>query len=129
MIIYVIEGPSDPSLSPPGRQECVLVTAYSEPAMDTTDTPIRQPPALTPAERDLLSAAHDMVIEWFRDVHRLPFGRAVAQAIYVHNQLTPMTARDRDQFRRVANAIRLGDGDAETNPGPLVAILRAPLAD
>ena len=97
--------------------------------MNTTEKPIGSTPALTAAERDLLTAAHDMVIEWFRDFHRLPFDRAVAQATHIHNQVTPMTERDREQFRRVANAIRLGDGHIETNPGPLLAILRAPLAD
>ena len=81
------------------------------------------------AERAILFGAQDFVDHWHRDLKRGPFLRAVriaASAWMADNGYEPV---HRFAFIRVANAIRVGRGHAETRPGPLLDIIRFSILD
>jgi hypothetical protein len=70
-------------------------------------------------EVHLIQSAQHLVDHWFRSPKRGPFARAVHEAEQLWTE-----QRERAAFRRVANAIRLGQGHASFNPKPLVRIAR-----
>jgi hypothetical protein len=63
------------------------------------------------------------VTDWWRDSRRLPFGKAVAQAERKLWGTLPDAEQQREAFRKVAIAIRVGYGHMEANPRPLIEIV------
>ena len=75
-------------------------------------------------EFSILLAAQRFVDAWRRSPGRGPFSRAVTEASNLCWTGPEIPAAERVAFIRVANAIRIGRGHAETNAEPLLAILR-----
>lgn len=76
------------------------------------------------AETAIMFTAQQLVDRWLRAHNRGPFSRAVAQAEHEKWAAAPGMESDRQAFRHVANAIRLGRGHATLNPAPLLRIVR-----
>ena len=85
-------------------------------------------PSPDPAETTIIAEAQEFVQTWLRDPRRLPFSRAVR--IAERRLWNPLQGSDlqREAFRKVANAMRVGAGHAHTNPQPLLKIVRTVLA-
>lgn len=79
---------------------------------------------ISPHERSLLTAATEMVTDWQGAQSGGSFRRAVLTQADHYLTLHGLTHADYAQFRLMANAIRTGKGDPNTNPDPLIAILR-----
>jgi hypothetical protein len=79
------------------------------------------------AEVTMMLAAQQMVDRWLRSPGRGPFSRAVAKEERERWSDFPEMEPYRRAFRRVANAIRMGEGHAVANPGPLLEIARRSL--
>lgn len=78
-------------------------------------------------EVTMMLAAQQMVDRWLRSPGRGPFKRAVEKEERELWNDFPETEMHRRAFRRVANAIRLGEGHAVANPGPLLDIAKQSL--
>ena len=85
-------------------------------------------PTIDPSEATIIATAHEFVQVWLRNSKRLPFGRALR--IAERTLWNPLQGSDlqREAFRKVANAMRVGYGHAHTNPQPLLKIVRTVLA-
>jgi len=79
------------------------------------------------AEVTMMLAAQQMVDRWLHSPGRGPFKRAVEKEQRERWSDFPEMEPYRHAFRRVANAIRLGEGHAVANPGPLLEIARRSL--
>ena len=81
-------------------------------------------PRIEVLDTTIIAHAHEFVTSWRRNPKRGPFTDALRDA--EHALLDPVLASDlhRKAFRQIANAIRVGYGHIETNPRPLVDILR-----
>ena len=79
------------------------------------------------AEVTMMLAAQQMVDRWLRSPARGPFKRAVEKEERERWDSFPETEPYRRAFRRVANAIRVGEGHAIANPGPLLDIAKRSL--
>ena len=78
-------------------------------------------------EWTIMVRAQETVDRWFRAHDRGPFRHAISRAAMTYwADLTPAD-RLHDAFCQVANAIRLGQGHALCNPGPLLRIIRQAL--
>lgn len=78
-------------------------------------------------ESTIMVRAQETVDHWFRAHGRGPFRPAVSRAAMTYwVDLTPAD-RLHDAFYQAANAIRLGQGHALRNPGPLLRIVRRAL--
>lgn len=78
-------------------------------------------------ESTILARAQETVDHWLHADDRGPFRQAVSKAVMTywadHSQADGL----HEVFYRVANAIRLGQGHALLNPGPLLRIIRQAL--
>ena len=83
----------------------------------------------TAVEVTVMLAAQQMVDRWLKSPARGPFQRAVARELESIWTDHINTERQRKAFSRIANAIRLGEGHAIANPGPLLRIARQMLRD
>ena len=72
----------------------------------------------------IITYAHEFVTDWLRNPKRRPFSEALRQAEQTFTGSLPDTDLQRTVFRQVANAIRVGHGHIDTNPRPLVEIVR-----
>jgi hypothetical protein len=84
-------------------------------------------PAPDPAEATIISHAQEFVHNWLRNANRRPFREAIRVAERKLWSPLPDSQLQREAFRKVANAIRVGYGHAHTNPTPLLEIVRAVL--
>ena len=75
-------------------------------------------------ELSILVAAQRFVDDWRRSPGRGQFNRAVTNAANLCWTGPAVPVAERIAFIRVAHAIRIGRGHVETNPDPLLAILR-----
>ena len=75
-----------------------------------------------------MNDAQVFVDEWWRDPARDTFFRAAASAARQRCGAGDETLQVRHAFIRVAEAIRVGDGHAFNNPGPLITIAARVLA-
>jgi len=75
-------------------------------------------------EVTMMLAAQQLVDRWLRSPGRGPFQRAVTREVQARWSDMPGTEAQRRAFRRLANAIRVGEGHAIANPGPLLKIAR-----
>jgi hypothetical protein len=78
-------------------------------------------------EVTMMLAAQQLVDRWLRSPGRGPFQRAVAREMRERWNDLPGTEAQQRAFRRLANAIRVGEGHAIANPGPLLKIARQAL--
>ncbi len=78
-------------------------------------------------EVTMMLAAQQLVDRWLRSPGRGPFQRAVAREIQERWDKVPGSEHQSRAFRKMANAIRIGEGHAVANPGPLRKIARQSL--
>jgi hypothetical protein len=83
----------------------------------------------TAVEVSMMLAAQKLVDRWLRTPGRGPFNRAVARELLEHWNDPSVTPVHRRAFSRIANAIRVGEGHAATNPAPLLRMARQILQD
>jgi hypothetical protein len=83
----------------------------------------------TAVEVTVMLAAQQMVDRWLKSPARGPFQRAVSRELESIWTDHINTEHQRKAFGRIANAIRLGEGHAIANPGPLLRIARQMLRD
>ena len=82
---------------------------------------------VTDRELAIIQVASIVVADWLRDPNRKSFrGSILSQSIPLLGRIGP-DADDYPAFRRVANAIRTGQGHVSANPGPLIAAVRGEL--
>ena len=81
----------------------------------------------SPAAAHIIESAQTVVDAWFHDDQRGPFHRAIAEEERLRFADLPAAAPERAAFRKVANAIRIGQGHATANPKPLLEIARREL--
>jgi hypothetical protein len=79
---------------------------------------------VTDTELAIIQAASAVVIDWFRDHDRRSFRQTILERAKPALLQYGLTASDYPAFRRVANAIRTGQGHPDTNPGPLIVATR-----
>ena len=84
-------------------------------------------PHLDLVDTRIIAQAHQFVEGWRRDPKRRPFAEALHKAEGRLWGSLPDTDLHRKVFRQVASAIRVGHGHIETNPRPLVDIVRRAL--
>ena len=78
-------------------------------------------------ESTIMVRAQETVDRWFRAHDRGPFKQAVVRAVSTYWPDSTRADAFLDSFYQVANAIRLGQGHALHNPGPLLRIIRRSL--
>ena len=78
-------------------------------------------------ESTIMVRAQETVDRWFRADDRGPFRAAMARAATTYWSDLQRADGLNDAFYGVANAIRLGQGHALRNPGPLLRIIRQSL--
>jgi hypothetical protein len=78
-------------------------------------------------ESTIMVRAQETVDRWFRAHDRGPFKQAVVRTLHAHWPDLVQADDLQDVFYQVANAIRLGQGHALHNPGPLLRIIRQSL--
>jgi hypothetical protein len=79
-------------------------------------------------ESTITVRAQETVDRWLRAHDRGPFRQAVDRALLAYWPDLSQADRLQDTFFQVANAIRLGQGHALHNPGPLLRIIRQSLS-
>jgi hypothetical protein len=79
---------------------------------------------VTERELAIIEAAYVVVMEWIRDHQRRSFRQTILERAKPALVQYGLTASDYPAFRRVANAIRTGQGHPDTNPGPLIVATR-----
>jgi hypothetical protein len=77
----------------------------------------------------ILTGAQEFVDDWHHDLKRAPFLRAVRVAASAWATNNGYESAHRFAFIRVAQAIRVGRGHAESRPGPLLDIVRFSILD
>lgn len=78
-------------------------------------------------ESTIMVRAQETVDRWFRSHDRGPFRQSLMRALHAYWPNQPEADELQDVFCQVANAIRLGQGHAMHNPGPLLRIIRQSL--
>lgn len=78
-------------------------------------------------ESTIMVRAQETVDSWFHADDRGPFRPAIERAARTYWTDPQRTDGLNDAFYQVANAIRLGQGHALRNPGPLLRVIRQSL--